>query len=171
MEDRRIEDVRNGIACCREKIEKGTPHVVGVMPGLTPTVDEYAASMAELLESRLYAVYADAGSYSPCEGRLVAVDPDFPGGAGGFPVEMSSDLESLLGPAGERWEAVIEGGSAIAALSSIAERVGAAAIVIGSREPGIRSRAREAVSGRVCEGLAHAQSRPVVVVPQSGSGR
>lgn len=151
--------------------ETGSPVVVGVMPGLSPCVVEYAARLAELLESRLYAVYADAGSYSPCEGRLVAVDPDFPGGAGGFPVEMSSDLESLLGPAGERWEAVIESGSAIAALSSIAERVGAAAIVIGNREPGIRSRAREAVSGRVCEGLAYAQSRPVVVVPQSGSGR
>ena len=75
--------------------ETGSPVVVGVMPGLSPCVVEYAARLAELLESRLYAVYADAGSYSPCEGRLVAVDPDFPGGAGGFPVEMSSDLESL----------------------------------------------------------------------------
>lgn len=62
-------------------LEPGSPVVIGVMPGLRPAVVECASEIAELLGGRIYAVYADAGSYSPSEGRLAGVDPDsFRGG-------------------------------------------------------------------------------------------
>ena len=82
-------------------LEPGSPVVIGVMPGLRPAVVECASEIAELLGGRIYAVYADAGSYSPSEGRLAGVDPDSFGGDGGFPAELRSEIESLPGPAGQ----------------------------------------------------------------------
>ncbi len=61
-------------------LEPGSPVVIGVMPGLRPAVVECASEIAELLGGRIYAVYADAGSYSPSEGHLAGVDPDSFGG-------------------------------------------------------------------------------------------
>ena len=82
-------------------LEPGSPVVIGVMPGLRPAVVECASEIAELLGGRIYAVYADAGSYSPSEGRLAGVDPDSFGGDGGCPAELRSEIESLPGPAGQ----------------------------------------------------------------------
>lgn len=149
--------------------DKGSSVVAGVVPGQRPIVVRKAAGLAKLLEGELFVVHVDPGAYAPPDGHWAEVDPDASeaGRQGdGFPASLRNEVESLLESAEIEWELVAERGSAVKALSAIAEREAAAAIVIGSREPGLRSRVREAVSGKVCEGLARCQSRPVIVIPQ-----
>ena len=51
----------------------------------------------------------------------------------------------------------------------MADEVGAAMIVVGSRRPGLRSWATNVVGGTVAGRLIHNQPRPVVVLPEPAS--
>lgn len=84
-------------------LEPGSPVVIGVMPGLRPAVVECASEIAELLGGgqdlrrlrRRGVVLAVRGAPGGGGPGLLR------GGDGGFPAELRSEIESLLGPAGQ----------------------------------------------------------------------
>ena len=77
--------------------------------------------------------------------------------------QLREQLEGVL--TGVDWEFRYLAGRVDRSLTHLARAVDAAAIVVGTRVPGVGARLREFVDGSVALHLSHHQHRPVLVVP------
>lgn len=150
----------------------GHPVVVGVTPGQDALVAATAANWAGALGVPLYAAYVDPlrvtiEEFADGTVRHAAVNPD-EGDDDAWRVrerDLAAQLAPVLDAAGVTWELRYLAGRADRSLTHLARAVDAAAIVVGTRAPGVRSRVHEFVEGSVAVHLAHHQHRPVLVVP------
>lgn len=148
-----------------------SPIVVGVVPGQPSGVVEHAARFAVDLDAEIVCVWVDPASYmegadDQWDERPVPIDPDVVDS----PVQDSTSgmvgvVEKLLKPFGITWSFQARAGEPAKELSRVATSLQASMIVVGTREPGIRARFEELLTGSVAVHLAHHQSCPVMVVP------
>ena len=150
----------------------GHPVVVGVTPGQDALVAATAAQWAAALGVSVYAGYVDPlrvtiEEYPDGTVRHAAVDPDVGDDSAWRATErgLTAQLAAVLDPAGVQWHLRYLAGRADRSLTHLARAVDAAAIVVGTRAPGVRARMHEFVEGSVAVHLAHHQHRPVLVVP------
>ena len=145
--------------------------IVGVTPGQPEVVAVRAAEFARRFDAELVCASVDPSSYAVEEGldgslRTMPFDPDAadPRNAE-FDPALRARLARVLDGRGVAWSTRALVGDPAHALGDIAEDLDAAMIVVGSREPGVRSSLHEFFAGSVAAHLAHLQHRPVVVVP------
>lgn len=130
-----------------------------------------AAALAIRMNASLVIATVDPKRYPvgvDREGRTVAadIDPDLADEVAeefdpAFAARIAAELDPLDIPYGFRALA----GEPAHALARLAHETDALAIVVGTREPGVKTRAREFLNGSVAVHLAHRQHRPVIVVP------
>lgn len=156
-------------------LETGATTVVcGVMPAQRAVVVETAAKIARLLGGKLVLVYVDQTMQGVQGGAASSLDPDIvdDGAKTGEIIQNLQDQAGrILENSGIAWSLAIEPGAPAQALSDRADKEGAACIVVGSREPGLKAVVREVVSGRVSQSLSRYQERPIVIVPQHSGSR
>lgn len=145
------------------------PILVGVMPGQHPVVVEQAAQMAARLGRPMVCAYADATVY-PVDGSAggpsAPIDPDGVDEAiEAIPGSLKASLAAQLAGAGVEWSLVPLAGEPAHALAREAHELGAAMIVVGTRDHTLTAALKEMTSGSVARHLFHRQDRPVLVVP------
>lgn len=150
------------------------PLVVGLVPHHQDQIARVAAEWASALGgATLYFAYADRSRYAVehhADGtvRHAEMDPDTVDDTWMERREaIETALHSLLDEQGATWEFRYLAGSPDRALADLANAVDAAAILVGTREPGAGARAREFLDGSVAARLAHHQHRPVVIIPRN----
>lgn len=162
--------------------------VVGVVRHQPDAVVLEAARFAARLGADLVCASVDVGRYIVQEhpdGTVTSapVDPDLPEfGEAVFDHEIEARLRELLGgPASDNgsaddnaardsrarvsWSTRALVGDPAHALGRLADALDAEAIVVGTRDTGIRAGIQEFFSGSVAVHLAHRQHRPVIVIP------
>ena len=145
--------------------------VVGVVPGRPAAVVAAAATFADRFGADLICATVDSTRYTVVhgwDGGVVAmpIDPDLADETvETFDADLHAAIAAVLDPRGVSWSTRALAGNPSHELARLAEEVGAAMIVVGTRESGIRESLREFFSGSVAVQLAHHQRRPVVVVP------
>lgn len=152
----------------------GRPLVVGFVPHQPDLVALAAAAWARALGGvPVYFGYVDPSRYTVEEFddgtvRHALVDPDAIDDSW---QDRQREMEAVLGTVMEDarvpWQFRYLAGDPDRALTHLARAVDAAAIVVGTREPGARARAREFLDGSVAVQLSHHQHRPVLIVPLS----
>jgi nucleotide-binding universal stress UspA family protein len=155
--------------------QQGTAIVVGVTPHQPDAVLLEAASFAQAFGCRLLLAHVDASRFvvvenadgsvtsMPFDADLHDFEPE-PGDP-----EIESTAHRLLDPAGVPWELTQLAGDPARALGRLADSVAARAIIVGTRERGLRKGILEFLTGSVAAALAHRQARPVIVVPLAPS--
>jgi nucleotide-binding universal stress UspA family protein len=145
--------------------------VVGVEPGQPSAVLSQAAEFARHFSARLVFAYADSSRYvveERADGsiRSLPIDPDLADvPEEGFDPRLREAIETELDQSGIPWETRYLVGNPADALARLADELGAAMIIVGSRESGMRGTVREFFNGSIAARLSHRQGRPVVVVP------
>ncbi|KQV06160.1 universal stress protein [Leifsonia sp. Root112D2] len=161
--------------------------VVGVVRHQPDAVVLEAARFAARLGADLVCASVDVGRYIVQEhpdGTVTSapVDPDLPEfGEAVFDPEFEARLRELLGrpaddtgtadstedgtPPRVSWSTRALVGDPAHALGRLADALDAEAIVVGTRDTGIRAGIQEFFSGSVAVHLAHRQHRPVIVIP------
>ncbi|MBF4563601.1 universal stress protein [Plantibacter sp. VKM Ac-2876] len=155
--------------------QRATAIVVGVTPGQPDTVLVEAASFARAFACRLVLAYVDASRFVvvenvdgtvtslPFDADLHDFDPE-PADPG-----LEATAHRLLDDTGVVWELTQLAGDPARALGRLADSVSARAIIVGTRERGLRKGILEFFNGSVAATLAHRQARPVIVVPLAPS--
>ena len=144
--------------------------LVGVTPGMPDSVITTAAEFARRLDAQLVCGYVDVSQY-PVETlpdgsvRSMSVDSDLADVESTFPPGLLGQLAGVLDPLEVRWSTRYLAGDPAQALSTLAERMDAGLIVVGTRDSTMRESMREFFNGSVAVHLAHRQHRPVLVVP------
>ncbi|MGK9149072.1 universal stress protein [Plantibacter flavus] len=148
-----------------------TAIVVGVTPRQPDAVLLEAVSFAKAFDCRLVLAHVDASRFVvvenadgtvtslPFDADLHDFDPE------PADPEMEATAHRLLDDAGVPWELTQLAGDPARALGRLAESVSARAVVVGTRERGLRKGILEFFNGSVAAALAHRQARPVIVVP------
>lgn len=151
----------------------GHPLVVGIDPPATELVVHTAMSLASATAAQLYFAYVDP-TRSVVEERAdgtvrhESFDPDaLDDRWESLEADMRSRLAQLLAGSAVVWHFRYLAGRPDRALTHLARAVDAAAIVVGTRVPGVGAQVREWVEGSVAMHLAHHQHRPVITVPLS----
>lgn len=146
--------------------------VVGVLPGQPEDVVRQAAALALRFDAELLCAFVDVGRYyvdDLGDGSLtLPFDPDLPELAEeSFDLELKVHITRVLENSTVRWSIRALAGDPARALGALAESVGAAIIVVGTRDTTLRARLLEFFNGSVAAQLAHRQHRPVVVIPHA----
>lgn len=145
--------------------------IVGVEPGQPDAVVVHAAAFAAHFNAELVCALVDASRYvvfERADGTMTSLpfDPDVPDLAEDeFDPELKDHLASLLDSRGVVWSTRALAGDPARALGHLAETLGAAMIVVGTRQATIRGNLQEFFNGSIAVHLAHRQHRPVVVIP------
>ncbi len=145
--------------------------VVGVFPGQADAVVLQAAALARTFRAELICSWVDVTRYvveELADGavRSLPTDSDLGDVADrGFPPKLIAQLSRLLDTADVRWSTRELAGDPARALGRLAEVLGAAMIVVGARQAGMRGSLQQLLSGSTALHLAHRQHRPVVVIP------
>ncbi|ROR80713.1 Nucleotide-binding universal stress protein, UspA family [Plantibacter flavus] len=149
--------------------------VVGVTPGQPDTVLVEAASFAQAFACRLVLAHVDASRFVvvenvdgtvtslPFDADLHDFDPEPADPA------LEATAHRLLDDTDVVWELTQLAGDPARALGRLADSVSARAIIVGTRERGLRKGILEFFNGSVAATLAHRQARPVIVVPLAPS--
>lgn len=154
----------------------GSTILVGVVPGIAPSVINVAATFAERFGVKLVCASVDTTAHSitvSADGSVLAVpfDRDIEAEVADA---LRTDLRTMIAPIleGRSVEWCVRPLSGVPAreLAQLGDDIDAAMIVVGTREPGIRGSWREFVHGSVAAQLAHHQRRPVLVVPLNPIG-
>jgi len=151
---------------------KPTAHViVGVLPGQPDAVVLEAATFAQRFDAELVCAHVDVDRYmifDMGDGSMTSfpVDPDLlePADAT-FDPALLEHLTTVLGDLDLTWSTRALSGDPAVALGGLADTIGAAMIVVGTREATVRATLGEFFNGSVAVHLAHRQHRPVVVIP------
>jgi nucleotide-binding universal stress UspA family protein len=150
--------------------------VVGIVPRTAEAVVARAVIFAERFGAALAFVTVDPSRYpvhnqfgtDPLVEKSLPIDPDVVDIAEkSFDPAMYQRLGEIVPDAVPGWSAHLAAGDPARALATIADRLDASMIVVGTREPTLRASLREFFGGSVAAHLAHRQNRPVVVVPLS----
>jgi nucleotide-binding universal stress UspA family protein len=145
--------------------------VVGVLSGQPDAVVLEAAVFASHFSAELVCASVDTSRYMVSEhanGSMTSLpfDPDLPELAEqGFDPRLKDHLAKVLDGRGVTWSTRALAGDPARALGHLADTLGAAMIVVGTRESGLRGSLHEFFNGSVALHLSHRQHRPVVVVP------
>ncbi|MEU4360817.1 universal stress protein [Promicromonospora sp. NPDC023987] len=134
-----------------------------------PDLARRAASLVQALGGsliELVCVWVDETAVSDSRGFTVSVDPDIAVSSDAYGADVLAGLNRAMADVGLPWCALRGAGDPAAELVRVADEVGAAMIVVGSRRPGLRSWATNVVGGTVAGRLIHSQPRPVVVLPE-----
>lgn len=151
--------------------------IVGVVPGQSEKVPLAGARLANLFDAELVCAHVDAMRYvvqEGLDGSVVSssVDPDVvEEGDEVFDEGLRARLAATFDGGRVRWSTRLLAGEPAVALSHLAERLDAEAIIVGTRRAGFRSGMQEFFGGSVAVRLAHRQGRPVIVVPVGGEPR
>lgn len=161
----------------------GSSIVVGIAPEISDAVLHSAANLARRLDAELVCVCVDTDSVLVEErpdGTAITrvVMPATLDGGPYLPATASENVSARVDEAIEarlkdvlgtkiQWRSVATAGDPADRLASIAKKLDAIMIVIGTRKPGFRGTLREFVRGSVAVRLAHRQHVPILVVPQS----
>lgn len=150
----------------------GRPLVVGFVPHQPDNVALTAAAWAHALgDVAVYFGYVDPSRYTMVEFddgtvRHAELDPDTVDDSWrDRQREMEASLRRVMKSTAVPWEFRYLAGDPDRALTHLARAVDAAAIIVGTREPGAKARAREFLDGSVAVQLSHHQHRPVLIVP------
>ncbi|KGJ72528.1 hypothetical protein GY21_14650 [Cryobacterium roopkundense] len=145
--------------------------IVGVVPGQPNAVVLQAATFAQRFNAELVCASVDVNRYMIFDlgdGSMTTfpIDPDLvhpeePG----FDPALLAHLTDLLTDVDVVWSTSSLAGDPALALGGLADTLGAAMIVIGTREATVRASLGEFFNGSVAVHLAHRQHRPVVVIP------
>ncbi|QHC57417.1 universal stress protein [Rathayibacter sp. VKM Ac-2760] len=149
--------------------------VVGVQADQPEAVIQEALRFAVRFGGRLEFVQVDTGRYvidgqfgeDPLVERSMPLDSDA--------ADSSEDpfdpaiLERLDRIVGDRvpWQTHQMAGDVAHALATLADRVDAVMIIVGTKEPSLRRTVQEVFSGAVGARLAHRQHQPVLMIPLS----
>lgn len=156
--------------------DAATTIVVGVTPRQPDAVLDEALSFAQAFGCSLVLAHVDASRFVvienldgsvtslPFDADLHDFDPEPPDPT------IEATAHRLLDGSGVAWELKQLAGDPARALGRLAESVSARAIVVGTRERGLRKGILEFFNGSVAAALAHRQPRPVIVVPLAPSG-
>jgi len=151
---------------------KPTAHViVGVLPGQPDAVVLEAAVFAQRFDAELVCVHVDVNRYMVFDmgdGSMTSfpIDPDLLETTDPtFDSALLKHLTGLLGELDLSWSTRALSGDPALALGGLADTIGAAMIVVGTREATVRATLGEFFNGSVAVHLAHRQHRPVVVIP------
>ncbi|MBC7442246.1 MAG: universal stress protein [Ramlibacter sp.] len=145
--------------------------IVGVTRGQPDAVVRGAAVFASRFQAELVCATVDATRYMVAEhadGSMSSLpfDPDLPELAEEtFDPRLAAHLAEILAGAGVAWSTRALAGDPARALGHLAHTLGAAMIVVGTRESGVRHTLQTFLGGSVAARLAHRQHRPVVVIP------
>ncbi|MGJ6979608.1 universal stress protein [Aestuariimicrobium soli] len=155
-----------------------SPVIVGVTATQSPAVVSTAATLAARLGAPLVCVWVDSTRHTlgvETDGTIVSVpiDPDLDDGSPPtIPDEVTAAVARALAdrPAIEpRWLA--RAGGVAQQLGALARELDACLIVVGRHEPGLWGSVRDFFQGSAGAQLAHAQDRPVLVVPPRDRGQ
>ena len=145
--------------------------IVGVAPGQPDAVVLQAVVFASHFAAELVFAWVDSGRYMVSEHQdgsmsTLSFDPDITDlGDEGFHPGLLAHLETLLEGRGVTWSTRALAGDPALALGHLAETLGAAMIIVGTRESGIRGGLQAFFTGSIAVRLAHRQHRPVVMIP------
>jgi nucleotide-binding universal stress UspA family protein len=148
-----------------------TTVIVGVAPGQPDAVVLQAVVFASHFTAELVCAWVDSGRYMVSEhpdGSMstLSFDPDITDlGDEGFHPGLLDHLETLLEGRGVAWSTRALAGDPALVLGHLAETLGAAMIIVGTREYGIRGGLQAFFTGSIAVRLAHRQHRPVVMIP------
>ena len=137
-----------------------------------PDLARRAASLVQSLGGsliELVCVWVDETAVSDSRGFTVSVDPDIAVSSDAYGADVLAGLNRAMADVGLPWSARRGVGDPAAELGRVADEVGAAMIVVGSRRSGLRGWTTNLVSGTVAGRLIHNQPRPVVVLPETMS--
>ena len=137
-----------------------------------PDLARRAASLVQSLGGsliELVCVWVDETAVSDSRGFTVSVDPDIAVSSDAYGADVLAGLNRAMADVGLPWSALRGAGDPAAELGRVADEVGAAMIVVGSRRPGLRGWTTNLVGGTVAGRLIHNQQRPVVVLPETTS--
>jgi len=149
----------------------GPTLVVGVVPEQPDDVVLQAIRFAQMLGASLVLATADATRYTTernADGSVTAfpIDPDSAETiTEEFEPEFAEHLRHLLKPTGLVWTMRAVAGDPAHELARIAHERDALAIIVGTRQRGLRTTAHEFFNGSVAVHLAHRQHHPVIVIP------
>ncbi|WP_051973262.1 universal stress protein [Cryobacterium sp. MLB-32] len=145
--------------------------IVGVIPGQPDAVVLQAATFARRFNAELVCASVDVNRYMVFDlgdGSMTSIplDPDLVDpGEPGFEPGLLAHLTALLADVDVVWSTRSLAGDPALALGGLADTLGAAMIVVGTREATVRASLGEFFNGSVAAHLAHRQHRPVVVIP------
>ncbi|TFC52902.1 universal stress protein [Cryobacterium sp. TMT1-21] len=145
--------------------------IVGVTHRQPDAVVLEAAVFASRFQAELVCATVEATRYMVVEhadGSMSSLpfDPDTPElTEERFDPRLAAHLAEILEGAGVVWSTRALAGDPARALGHLAQTLGAAMIVVGTRESNVRSTLAKFISGSVAVRLAHRQHRPVVVIP------
>jgi nucleotide-binding universal stress UspA family protein len=153
----------------REKA--GERIVVGVFPGQADAVVLQAAALARIFGAELVCSWVDVTRYvveERADGAVRSLPTDSDIGDSidrGLPPKLTAQLARLLDSTNLRWSTRELAGDPARALGRLANILGAAMIVVGTRQAGMRGSLQQFLTGSTALHLAHRQHRPVVVIP------
>ncbi|MBY0690162.1 universal stress protein [Microbacterium marinilacus] len=144
--------------------------IAAVIPDQSPRVLKAAARYAALLGAPLAVVHVDVTrfvTYEDPDGYVhsAPVDINVQAGEGELQVVRSA-AETHLANTSVSWEVRQLVGDPALAIKSLAEKIDASLIVVGTRKRGFGESIREFFTGSVAARLSHRQHRPILVVPQ-----
>ncbi|MFF1828771.1 universal stress protein [Paenarthrobacter sp. NPDC058040] len=145
------------------------PLLAGVAPNQRAAVVEHAAALAAAAGLPLVCAFVDVTVY-PVDGTtggpMAPIDPDgVDEDAGPIPAALQAAIAEQLAGSSVEWSVVALAGEPAHALARHAAEIGAALIVVGSREHRLGSTIKEMTGGSVARQLLHRQEHPVLVVP------
>ena len=149
--------------------------LVGVVPRQPPHVLEKAAEFASRFDAMLVCARVDPSRYLVerfGDGRFTSmpIDPDVADlRIETFDEALRNRIAATLEPTGIRWSVQPLVGDPSRELATLADKVDALMIVVGTRAPGFRGTLQEFFNGSVAAQLAHRQHRPLIVVPNPGT--
>jgi len=145
--------------------------VVGVDTGQPDAVVQQAAVFAEHFGAELVCAWVDTGRYvieEHPDGTVssLSFDPDVVDLADeSLPPRLVARLAVALDGSPVAWSTRALAGDPALAIGRLADTLGAAMIVVGTRESSVRAGLQAFFSGSIAVRLAHRQHRPVVMIP------
>lgn len=145
--------------------------VVGVKKGQPDGVVRGALKFAHRLDAQLVLATVDNTRYTVRHDPVGIVaafsidgdDPDVVEEV--VDPQLADHVRTLLEPSGIEWRLRALAGDPAHELATLADELDAVAIVVGTRERGLRSGALEFFNGSVAVHLAHRQHHPIIVIP------
>lgn len=151
--------------------------VVGVKKGQPDGVVRGALKFAQRLDAQLVLATVDNTRYTVRHDPVgivaaFSIDADDPGVVEEVvDPKLADHVRELLEPSGVQWRLRALAGDPAHELAVLADELDAVAIVVGTRERGLRSGALEFFNGSVAVHLAHRQHHPIIVIPLDPAAR
>ncbi|HEY9425410.1 MAG TPA: universal stress protein [Microterricola sp.] len=150
----------------------GGPIVVGIEPGLPPSIVAAAEQLGLAFDCEVLFAYVELNSAlveldSARTRTASSLKPEMDEEMTGIAAELAGYLKSTLDGSGARWAFHVLAGDPASALSRLAATTDARMFVVGTRRHGAMRRLEEFVSGSIAKELAMGQERPVLLVPMS----